>query len=144
MLILSGRLSQFFYLDLIASCFGLFLRGTRLNPVCARRLCDRQDGLCPHSRPPVVHLADLLTVRRKQRHRHIYASLLDHYMKILTRDRRDFVGMRLAAGKLSLNRLAWFQRNTLLSAWRRAAFTGGDLRRRRLWPRACDSRRPDP
>src|SRR5262245_55696156 len=40
-----------------------------------------------------IHLADPLTVRRKQRHRNIYPSLLDHYVQILTVDRRDFVGM---------------------------------------------------
>src|SRR6266540_3868829 len=91
-----------------------------------------------------VGLADLLTVRRNQRHRHIYPSLGDHYMQVLTGAHRDLVGMRLATGKLSFDGLAWFQRNTLLSAWRRAAFTSGGLHRRRPWPQACSSRRPDP
>src|SRR5215813_8979401 len=134
MLIFDCRLSQFFYLDLVPSCFSCFLSRTRLNPVFARHFCDRREGLCPLSRPLAVHLDDLLTVGRKQRHCHIYPSLLDHYMQVLTGDRRDFVGMRLAAGELSFYRLVWFQRTTLLSARRRAVFTTGGLRRRRPNP----------
>src|SRR5882672_879457 len=91
-----------------------------------------------------VGLADLLTVRRKQRHCNIYPSLLDHNMRVLSGDHGDLVEMRLAAGKLSFDGLAWFQRNTLLSACRRVAFTSGRLRRRHHWPQACSSRRPSP
>src|SRR6266511_6154254 len=89
-----------------------------------------------------VGLADLLIVRRKQRHCNIYPSFGDHNMRVLSGDHRDLVEMRLAAGKLSFDGLAWFQRNTLLSAWRRAACTSGRLRSHCHWPRACSSRRP--
>src|SRR5215470_7758521 len=91
-----------------------------------------------------VGLADLLTVRRKQRHRNIYPSLLDYNMRVLSGDHRDLVGMRLAAGKLSFDGLAGFQRITLLSARRRATRTSGRLGRHCHWPRACSSRRPSP
>src|SRR5215510_6190624 len=91
-----------------------------------------------------VGLADLLTIRRKQRHCNIYPSLLDHNMRVLSGDHRDLVGMRLTTGKLSFDGLTWFQRITLLGAWRRAAFTSRRLRRRHHWPQACSSRRPSP
>src|SRR5215813_12522659 len=89
-----------------------------------------------------VDLADLLTVRRKQRHRHIYATLGDHHLQILTGDHRDLVGMRLTTRQFSFNGLTGFQRISLLSALRRAALASGSLRRRRPWPRACSSRLP--
>src|SRR6266508_3496734 len=91
-----------------------------------------------------VGFADLLTIRCEQGHCKIYPSFGDHNMRVLSGDHRDLVEMRLAAGKLSFDGLAGFQRNTLLSAWRRAAFTSGRLRRHCHWPRACSSRRPSP
>src|SRR4030095_2797615 len=91
-----------------------------------------------------VGLADLLTIRRKQRHCHIYPPFGDYNMHVLSRDHRDLVGMRLTTGKLSFDGLTWFQRNTILSAWRLAAFTSGRLHRHCHWPRSCSSRRPSP
>src|SRR4030095_4763669 len=91
-----------------------------------------------------VRLDDLLTIRSGQRHRHIYPSLPDHHMQVLTGDHSDLVGVRLTTGELSLNRLAEFQRNNLLSALGRATFTSGRLRRPRYWPQACSNWRPDP
>src|SRR5215510_12529611 len=62
-----------------------------------------------------VDLADLLTVRRKQRHRHVYPPLVDHHLQVLTGDHRDLVGMRLTTRQLSFNRLTGFQRIGLLA-----------------------------
>ena len=55
-----------------------------------------------------VGLGDLLTIRRKQRHCHIYPSLGDNYMQVLTGDHRDLVEMRLTTRDLSFNGLTWF------------------------------------
>src|SRR5262245_7841825 len=127
MLIFSGSLSQFFYPDLVASCLSLLLSGTRLNPICACRLRDRRHGLCRNSRPLTVHLADFLTIRRKHRHQRVYSLLADGYSQVLTGGHGDLVEMRLTAGEFSVEGLTGFQRNSLLSAWLRAAVTSGGL-----------------
>jgi hypothetical protein len=56
-----------------------------------------------------VGLADLLTIRRKQRYNHVYPQLPDYYMQELPGAHRDLIEMRLPPGKFSFNRLTDFQ-----------------------------------
>src|SRR5262245_1614837 len=91
-----------------------------------------------------ILLDDLPTIRRTQHHCHIYPSLLDHYMQVLTGDHRDLVRMRLTARKLSFDRLAGFQRKLLIGALRRAAGAIACLRCKRIWRRPRGDRQSDP
>src|SRR5262245_18258029 len=85
-----------------------------------RNLCHYRDLLRPPVAVRAVNFNKLLSVRPKQRHHNINASLVYHYAQVLPGGECHSVSVNLASCKLSLNRLPHLKHADVLFALRRA------------------------